>query len=110
MDKKQKNLIRDRKYFQRNVAIAIGHVGDPAFIPALLQVMNDPEELVRASTVWAAGKIGGPKSRQILEASLYSETAESGIVFTWFNYCVLLILRWRAFSQRLSPVCEFQPV
>ncbi|MEI7638184.1 MAG: 4Fe-4S double cluster binding domain-containing protein [Syntrophus sp. (in: bacteria)] len=45
------NYIRNRKYFQRNAAIAIGNIGDPAFIPALVQALKDPEELVRAYTV-----------------------------------------------------------
>ena len=71
------NYIRDRKYFQRNAAIAMGNTGDPAFIPALARAMKDPEEVVRGYAAWAMGKIGGPKSRQILKSSLASEAAES---------------------------------
>ena len=73
------NYIREMKYFQRNAAIAMGNIGDPAFIPALEQAMRDPEELVRGYAAWALGKIGGPKSRKILESSLALETAESVI-------------------------------
>jgi len=71
------NYIRDKKYFQRNAAIALGNMGDPAFIPDLAQAMQDPEELVRGYAAWALGKIGGVQARQVLEASLTHETAKS---------------------------------
>ena len=70
------NYIRDKKYFQRNAAIALGNMGDPTFIPDLAQAMQDPEGLVRAYAAWALGKIGGSQARQILEASLARETDE----------------------------------
>jgi len=71
------NYISELKYFQRNAAIALGNMGDPAFIPDLAQAMQDPEELVRGYAAWALGKIGGSQALQILEASLARETAES---------------------------------
>lgn len=71
------NYIKERKYFQRNAAIALGNLGDPAFIPDLAIAMNDPEELVRAYAAWALGKIGGGSARQILEAKAGRETSES---------------------------------
>ena len=70
------NYIRDKKYFQRNAAIALGNMGDPTFIPDLAQAMQDPEGLVRAYAAWALGKIGGSQVRQILEANLARETDE----------------------------------
>ena len=63
------NYISDKKYFQRNAAIAIGNTGDPDYIPILEQAMEDPEELVRGYTAWALGKIGGSKAKNILESS-----------------------------------------
>jgi epoxyqueuosine reductase len=69
------NYIREVKYFQRNAAIAMGNSGDPAFIPALARALQDPEELVRGYVAWALGRIGGPKSRQILESSIAAEMA-----------------------------------
>jgi epoxyqueuosine reductase len=66
--------ISEKKYFQRNAAIALGNIGDPAFIPDLAQAMQDSEELVRGYAAWALGKIGGSEARQILEASLARET------------------------------------
>jgi len=69
--------ISEKKYFQRNAAIALGNIGDPAFIPDLAQAMQDPEELVRGYAAWALGKIGGSQAKQILEASLAREKAGS---------------------------------
>ena len=71
------NYIREKKYFQRNAAIALGNIGDPAFIPDLTYAMEDSEQLVRGYAAWALGKIGGDKARQILENSLTHETIES---------------------------------
>lgn len=71
------NYIKEKKYFQRNAAIAIGNTGDPAFIPALAKAMEDPEDLVRGYAAWALGKIGGSQARKILEAGLTHEINES---------------------------------
>ena len=71
------NYIREKKYFQRNAAIALGNMGDPAFIPDLAQAMEDSEELVRGYAAWALGRIGGSKAKEILEASLRRETSET---------------------------------
>ena len=66
--------MRDRKYFQRNAAVALGNSGDPEMAPHLAQAMEDPEELVRAHAAWALGQLGGAESRRALEASLMRET------------------------------------
>jgi len=70
------NYIREKKYFQRNAAIALGNIGDPAFIPDLAQAMQDPEGMVRGYAAWALGKIGGSEAKQILEGGLERETDE----------------------------------
>ena len=70
------NYIRDKKYFQRNAAIALGNTGDPAFIPALAQAMQDSEGLVRGYAAWALGRIGGSQAREVLEAVRARETDE----------------------------------
>ena len=74
------NYIKDKKYFQRNAAIAIGNTGDPDHIPVLYCAMEDPEELVRGYAAWALGRIGGAKARAILESRLKQE--ESNLVTT----------------------------
>jgi len=71
------NYLKEKKYFQRNAAIAIGNTHDPAFIPALAEAMEDAEELVRGYAAWALGQIGGSRASQILQTSLRRETAES---------------------------------
>ncbi len=71
------NYMRDKKYFQRNAAIALGNTGDPTFIPDLAQAMRDPAALVRGYTAWALGRIGGNRAKEVLEASLLRETDES---------------------------------
>ncbi len=70
------NYIRDKKYFQRNAAIALGNMGDPLYIPDLARAMEDSEGLVRGYAAWALGKIGGSRAKQVLEASLARETDE----------------------------------
>jgi epoxyqueuosine reductase len=70
------NYIREKKYFQRNAAIALGNLGDTAAIPHLEQAMQDAEGLVRGYAAWALGKLGGKQARRILETSLARETDE----------------------------------
>ena len=71
------NYIQEKKYFQRNAAIAIGNMGDPVYIPALAQAMKDPEDLVRTYSAWALGKLGGDQSRKILTSCLAAERSDS---------------------------------
>ena len=73
------NYLREKKYFQRNAAIAMGNSGDRAFIPALGRALQEPEALVRGTAAWAIGKIGGARGREILESGLARETSESVI-------------------------------
>ncbi|WP_010236449.1 epoxyqueuosine reductase [Clostridium arbusti] len=71
------NYIKERKYFQRNAAIALGNLGDQEFIPDLGIAMNDHDELVREYSAWGLGKIGSNLAKQILEAHRNTETSES---------------------------------
>ncbi|WP_407311891.1 epoxyqueuosine reductase [Desulfosporosinus sp. SB140] len=71
------NYIKDRKYFQRNAAIALGNLGEPSAIPDLEIALDDPEELVRSYAAWALGKIGGSTAKQILEKNHQKQTSEA---------------------------------
>jgi epoxyqueuosine reductase len=71
------NYISEKRYFQRNAAIAIGNTGDSSFVPALATSMQEAEGMVRGYVAWALGKIGGSQARHILEISLARETVES---------------------------------
>jgi len=68
--------MRERKYFQRNAAVALGNSGNPEMIPYLVEAMDDPEELVRAHTAWALGQLGGADARRALEIKLSRESGE----------------------------------
>lgn len=61
-----------RTRFRRNIAIALGNIGDPRAVPALDEALADPEPVIRGHAAWALGKIGC--RRQILEAALCRET------------------------------------
>jgi epoxyqueuosine reductase len=71
------NYIKERKYFQRNAAIALGNTGDPEHIPLLNSAMENPEVLVREYAAWALGKIGGDRAKSVLASRLKRETATS---------------------------------
>ncbi|MDD5127816.1 MAG: HEAT repeat domain-containing protein [Dehalococcoidales bacterium] len=71
------NYITEKKYLQRNAAIALGNTCDSAFIPDLSRAMSDPAPLVRGYAAWALGRIGGKAAKQTLEDSLGRETEES---------------------------------
>lgn len=71
------NYLPDKKYFQRNAAIALGNTGDQAHAPDLIAELEHPEALVAAHVAWALGKIGGDRARQALEKRLAAETREA---------------------------------
>ncbi len=62
-----------RDGFLRNVAIALGNIGDPSTLPALIAALDDPSPLVREHIAWAIGRIGGDVARAALEARLVIE-------------------------------------
>jgi epoxyqueuosine reductase QueG len=60
-------MFMDKKYIQRNAAVALGNYGDPAYIPDLRQALAaDPEEIVRSHAAWALGRIGTAEAQQAL--------------------------------------------
>jgi epoxyqueuosine reductase len=71
------NYISEKRYFQRNAAIAIGNTGDSTFVPVLAESMKEADGMVRGYVAWALGKIGGSQARRILEMSMARETVDS---------------------------------
>lgn len=69
------NYIKDRKFFQRNAAVAIGNTGDPSYLPELEKELAHPDEAVREHVAWAIGKIGGAAAREMLERRRERETS-----------------------------------
>lgn len=68
--------IWDKKFLQRNAAIALGNSGDEKAVNLLASAMEDPEEIVRQYSAWALGRIGGRKSKSVLELKIKSEQSE----------------------------------
>ncbi len=68
------NYLRQKKYFQRNAAIALGNSGDRSHVPFLAQALADPEPLVRGYAAWALGRLGGAEARVAIEKALGVET------------------------------------
>jgi len=63
-----------RDGYLRNVAIALGNLGDPVATPYLKSTMrSDPAPIVRGHAAWALGQIGDPFSRSVLFESLHTE-------------------------------------
>lgn len=59
---------------KRNAAVAMGNRRDAVYLPALERCLAEEEEsLVRRHAAWAAGRIGGPAARQVLEKARAGE-------------------------------------
>jgi epoxyqueuosine reductase len=67
-------LEMDIAALRRNVALALGNIGDPIAVPALVESLSHSESKVRSYAAWALGEIGGKKARAALTRSLDSET------------------------------------
>jgi len=70
------NYLRQKKYFQRNAAIALGNSGDRSHVPFLAQALADPEPLVRGYAAWALGRLGGAEAHAAVEKAVAAETDE----------------------------------
>ncbi len=62
-----------RRGLLRNVCVALGNIGDPVAIPALIRALSDVEPLVRGHAAWALGRIGGEQARDGLRIALATE-------------------------------------
>lgn len=64
-----------RRGYLRNVAVALGNLGDEAAIPVLVEALDsEPEPLVRGHAAWALGRLGGMAARQALLRAAKIET------------------------------------
>ncbi len=66
----------EKKFLQRNAAIALGNEGDPDAVDLLISALEDPQDMVRSYSAWALGRIGGRKSNFALEKALAGEEEE----------------------------------
>lgn len=53
---------------RRNAAVALGNIGDPGAVPALVRALGSEPELVRGHAAWALGRIGGEEAERALSA------------------------------------------
>ena len=61
---------------RRNAAVALGNIGDPEAVPALVRALGSEPALVRGHAAWALGRIGGEEARAALLARLDVEQAK----------------------------------
>ena len=69
-------FLMDKKYLQRNAAIALGNFQDERAVDVLVKVLEDGDEAVRGYAAWALGRIGNSKAIQHLRSALTKETNE----------------------------------
>jgi len=62
-----------RRGLLRNVCVALGNIGDPQAVPALIGALYDHEPLVRGHAAWALGRIGGEQAKKALEKAAAGE-------------------------------------
>ena len=66
-----------RSGFVRNVAVALGNLGDRRSVGPLARALSeDPEPVVRGHAAWALGRIGGEEARVALGAAQSNEPSE----------------------------------
>jgi epoxyqueuosine reductase len=70
------NYVDNKRYLQRNAAVALGNLGDPGAVPALVRAMQSQDEPLRGHAAWALGRIGGAAASKALESHLARETSE----------------------------------
>ena len=58
---------------QRNVCVALGNIGDPKAVPALIGALHSDSPLVRQHAAWALCRIGGSEASDALLAALEDE-------------------------------------
>ena len=62
-----------RRGFLRNVAVALGNIGSPQAVDALIRALEDPEALVRGHAAWALGRIASAPAINALQRRVESE-------------------------------------
>jgi epoxyqueuosine reductase len=66
----------EKKFLQRNAAIALGNKMDRTAVEYLSKSVRDPESMVRQYSCWALGRLGGMKSKKLLEEILAVEESD----------------------------------
>ncbi|WP_442598947.1 tRNA epoxyqueuosine(34) reductase QueG [Neobacillus sp. D3-1R] len=72
---------RGKKPIQRNAIIALAHFKDESAVDDLVELVNkDSRPVIRGTAAWALGKIGGERSKEVLQNAMEKETDEDAKV------------------------------
>jgi epoxyqueuosine reductase len=63
-----------RRGLLRNVCVALGNIGDPQAVPALIGALHDNEALIRGHAAWALGCIDTSEAHIALQQALDDES------------------------------------
>jgi epoxyqueuosine reductase len=64
-----------RSGLRRNVAVALGNLGDERAVPELVAALHDPDDpVVRGHAAWALGRLEGDAARAALRAARATES------------------------------------
>jgi len=63
-----------RRGLLRNVSVAAGNWGSETAVSPLINLLSDPEPLIRGHAAWALHQIGGPQVEKALKAAGRTET------------------------------------
>ena len=69
--------IWDKKFLQRNSAIALGNMGDLSALPYLSEALRNSEPMVRAHAAWALGRMGDSSAVPLLHNLAKDEQSPS---------------------------------
>jgi epoxyqueuosine reductase len=68
---------RGKKPIQRNAVIALGNYKEVSAVPELVKVLeSDPRPVLRGTSAWALGRIGGTVAEEALHAAYAKESDE----------------------------------
>lgn len=71
------HYLKDKKYFQRNAAIAMGNSKNTEYVPHLIKELSNPHEIVRQHVVWALGETGDDDAMCALRQHVKEETCQA---------------------------------
>ena len=77
-----KRIGRDRMV--RNALVAAGNDGDPALLPPVERLLDDPAPVVRGAAAWALGRIDSSRFEAMSAARLAGE-ADDAVRAEWLN-------------------------
>ncbi|WP_244283646.1 tRNA epoxyqueuosine(34) reductase QueG [Pseudovibrio sp. Tun.PSC04-5.I4] len=72
-----------RNRFIRNCLIAAGNSAEPALVPQVLDLLNDPDETVRCSAIWALSQLVSAEQYATQKASALTDEQSEQVRVEW---------------------------